>query len=457
MRKTELILTPDSLIVALQALGADPEKHQFILAYSGGVDSHVLLHLAVKAGLPVTAVHVNHGLSANADAWQQHCQQVCDDLAVTLHVEKVQVKKSGGSLEASARLARYHQFSQYITGDNTVLLTAHHQDDQAETVMLRLLRGSGLHGWAGMRPVRPFAGSRLLRPLLDFRRQQLLDYANTAGLQWIEDESNINTTHDRNFLRHDVLPMLEKRWPQAAKRIAMVAADAREAAEVLDQLADLDLQACRHPDEGLDVAVLGQFDRHHQALIVRLWLRENGFAMPSRVKLGEILGLIQGQPESVKAVCRWADAEVWRYHHQLVVRAVIPEFQTDWCREWQPQAGGVNLPELALVLETACDRGAGLKQSAVAGKSLRLSLRQGGEHVRLPGRNHHHVLKKLYQEAAVPPWLRNRLPLVYVEDELAAVAGLWVFAPFACKKDEPGYQILVTETNKKGGWHNAVV
>lgn len=456
MRKTDS-LSAESLVTTLTTLGANPAQHHFILAYSGGVDSHVLLHLAVRAKLALTIVHINHGISPQADVWQQHCQQVCDDLGVALQVEKVQVTKSAGSLEASARKARYELLSRYVENPDTVLLTAHHQDDQAETVLLRLLRGSGVHGWAGMRPARPFAAGLLLRPLLSYSRQQLLDHARHAGLGWIEDESNVDTSHDRNYLRHEILPLLEKRWPQAASRLAMVATDAREAADLLDQVAEMDLLACRHAEDGLELPMLQQFDRQHQALLLRLWLRENGFAMPSRAKLDEILVLIRSQPDSAKAVCRWADTEAWRYRQQLVVRTRLPEVAADWRSDWAGFPGPLLLPELALELNADSATGAGLSAAAIQGKRLSLSLRRGGERVKLPGRAHHHMLKKLYQEAGVPPWLRQRLPLVFVDDELAAVAGLWVFAPFVCKKGEPGYRITATETSKTGSWHNAVV
>ncbi len=306
MRKTDS-LSAESLVTTLTALGAEPAKHRFILAYSGGMDSHVLLHLAQKAKLSITVVHVNHGISTKAGDWQQHCQQVCHGLGVDLRVEKVQVEKSAGSMEASARKARYEILSRFVDNPETVLLTAHHQDDQAETVLLRLLRGSGVHGWSGMRPLRPFANGLLVRPLLNCSRQQLLAYATSAGLEWIEDESNRDSTHDRNYLRHEILPRLEARWPRAVSRLAMVASDAQLASQLLDQVAATRLMACRHAQDGLDVSILGQFDRSHQALVVRLWLRESGFAMPSRSKLDEILDVIQLQPESSKAVCRWGD------------------------------------------------------------------------------------------------------------------------------------------------------
>ncbi|MBE9516630.1 MAG: tRNA lysidine(34) synthetase TilS [Proteobacteria bacterium] len=456
MRKADPALTPDALVSTLIQLGADPANDHFIIAYSGGVDSHVLLHLVASSDLKFSVVHINHGISANADAWQQHCQQVCDALAVPLLIESVSVDHDQGSLEAAARRARYQCMAQHVSTEKHVLLTAHHQDDQAETLLMRLLRGSGVHGWAGMRPARLFASGSLLRPLLGFSRQQLLDYANAADLRWIEDESNVDSAHDRNYLRHEIMPLLEKRWPQASSRLALAAADALEAAGLLDGLAYADLGRCKNSEGEIEVGRLHELERPRQALVVRLWLRERGFPMPTRAKLDEILELTQGQSQTAKALCRWTNTEVWRYHDRLALRAAVSLPQGEWQQSWSPE-GVTDLPDLGLelVAETACDEG--LAESAISGKPLTLRLREGGERATLPGRDHRHALKKLYQEAAVPPWLRDRLPLIYAGDELAAVAGLWVFEPFACKTGDKGIRIQVRETNKTGVWSNAVV
>lgn len=457
MRKADSTLSPESLVATLTRLGADPANHHFIIAYSGGVDSHVLLHMATISQLNFSVIHINHGLSPDADAWQQHCRQVCDDLGAPLVTESVSIDRDHGSLEASARQARYQCFAQHLPTKNHVLLTAHHQDDQAETLLMRLLRGSGVHGWAGMRPARPFADGKLLRPLLGVSRQQLLDYASTAGLRWIEDQSNIDTVHDRNYLRHQVIPLLEQRWPGAASRLALAATDAHEAAGLLDGLAAADLARCSNSDAELVADKLAELERPQQALVVRLWLRQRGFPMPSRAKLDEILLLVQAQPQTSKALCRWVNTEIWRYREQLALRATVALPATGWMQPWSPGEGTTDLPELGLELVAEAVSGTGLDQDVLASKALSLRLRQGGERAKLPGREHRHALKKLYQEAAVPPWLRDRLPLIYAGDELAAVAGLWVFEPFACKTGEQGIQITTRETNKTGVWLNAVV
>lgn len=454
MRKTDSTLDPESLQETLIKLGATPERHQCVVAYSGGVDSHVLLHLLSRTEFRVSAIHVNHGLSANADAWQAHCQRVCETLGIPLVVEKIIIQDLSGGIEAQARRARYGVLAGHIGSDNKLLLTAHHQDDQAETVLLRLMRGSGVHGWAAMRAVRTFARGQLIRPLIDRSRRQILDYARVEGLSWIEDESNRLSSFDRNYLRHEVLPLLEARWPYAGRRLAQVAADARDTGELLDEDASELLGGCQTAEGELSVSALARLDASRAALIIRLWLRQRAFSMPSRHKLAEIISLMrQSTPHSV----RWGEAEIWCYRDILAVRRTTPPVPGNWQRTWPGDVAELELPDLGARLQTHDKIASGVAGEQLEGASVELMQRQGGERVRLPGRQHHHQLKKVLQDAAVPPWLKNRLPLIFIDGQLAAVPGVAVFEPFCCRPGQPGKVFEITETNKTGDWTNLVV
>ena len=220
------------------------------IAFSGGLDSTVLLHLLASLAKtetfpPLSAVHVHHGLQATGDAWPSHCQSVCDRLGVPLRVMRVHVQP-GASLERAARDARYQAFTE-VTGAGQVMLTGQHRDDQAETLLFRLLRGAGVRGLAAMAAHRPLAAGHLVRPLLDASRVELEAYAHEHQLRWIEDPSNADPRFSRNYLRHRVLPALTERWPQAVTSLARTAEHLSEAQGLLDELAVSDLQACEQP------------------------------------------------------------------------------------------------------------------------------------------------------------------------------------------------------------------
>lgn len=236
----------------LQALAPWREARGWCVAFSGGLDSTVLLHLLARLArseaLPaLSALHVHHGLQTAADAWPAHCQVVCRSLGIPLRVERVQVAV-GGSIEQAARAARYRAF-QASLGEGQVLLTAQHLDDQAETLLFRLLRGAGLRGLAAMPASRPLGGGRLCRPLLGVSRAELEAYAQTHRLDWVEDPSNQDPRFSRNYLRQEVMPRLASHWPQAAAGMARCAAHLREAEELLGELAAIDLRACRAPSD----------------------------------------------------------------------------------------------------------------------------------------------------------------------------------------------------------------
>jgi tRNA(Ile)-lysidine synthase len=408
------------------------------------MDSHVLLHalaaLRDMLGVSVGAVHVNHGLQPHAADWQEYCAAVCRGLGVEYVALSVDARAAAGeSPEAAARKARYTALAEWLPAQYC-LLTAHHQDDQAETLLVQLLRGSGVHGLAAM-PVRSVLGQGVhLRPLLDCPRADLTAYAHAEGLNWIEDPSNRDTGFTRNFLRHRVSPELQRRWPGSSASLARSAAHQAEAASLLDELAADDLATLSGPDAALSRPGLDALSAQRQRNVLRFWIRQKTGGCPSSAVLARIQQDVLHSRQDAEPCVRWGGFELRRYRDRLYVlqqmTAPPPVQELDWSLEAplsiQP-AGGV--------LSATPRTGQGIRESALGGNGVRVGWRRGGECCVPAGRGQHHSLKKLFQEQGIPPWQRARIPLIYIGGQLAAVAGLWVCEPFQAGPGEPGLLI----------------
>lgn len=423
--------SPEQLLLALQSTIERMEPGRIWVAFSGGLDSTVLLHaLAARRDLlpaPLHAVHVNHGLHAESACWADHCLSVCQSLDVPLESFGIMVDPvPGASLEAAAREGRYDVFREVLAA-NEWLLTAQHQDDQLETFLLQALRGAGPHGLSAMPRCIRLAQGWLLRPLLDWPRAELEAWARSRGLNWLEDPSNSDERFDRNYLRRQVVPRLKSRWPSAGATFARAARHCAEAAELVDELAAQDLTACT-PDHALPVASLRRLDLPRRRNLVRHWLEWRGFPRPSEKKLEHILSdVLEAGPDAGPCV-DWADVAVRRYRGWLYAERALPI----------PQGGGWSGASFELGagwgrLRREPSSGPGLPEGRVE-----VRFRLGGEKLRPLGRTHHHELKKLFQEAAVLPWRRQQLPLIYIEDQLAAVGDLWVNADIV---QETGWRV----------------
>ena len=354
----------------------------------------------------------------------------------------------GEGIEAVARRQRYTSLARHI-GKNEALLTAHHLDDQAETVLLQLLRGAGVRGLAGIAPAKSFASGRLLRPLLGFTREELLEYAQRHALEWVEDSSNRDQRYSRNFVRHEVLPLLEQRWPAARRLIVRAGRHAAQASQVLDVVADNDLAMAIHADtEALSVPALMRLEGSRRENLIRYWLRRRGLSMPGALLLRRVAQMVEATPRSRQAVVSWPGTEVWRYRDGLWAIRPMAEPDPELDLAWIP-ARPLALPGTGYVLRMEDTIGSGLARERVAAAKLSVRLRRGGEICRLPGRRHHHKVKKLLQDAHVPPWERRRLPLIFVDEVLAAVADRWVCAPFAAQTGEPGWRIVLERAEKQ--------
>ncbi len=417
------------------------------VAYSGGVDSHVLLHalcaLRAEHAWTLGAIHVDHGLHPDSAKWSAHCLHVCRELGVACVVERVERPRGG---EGGARRARYARLARHI-GPEQVLLTAHHLDDQAETVLLQLLRGAGVRGLAAMPESMAFAGGRLLRPLLGVRRAQLLQYARLHGLRWVEDTSNLELAYARNMVRHQLMPLLRQRWPHASESLARAGAHAAEAAALLDALAAQDLEpAAVGAAHTLSIPVLRRLSPARRRNALRYWIRRCGFMAPPAPLTEAVVHMIDASTRSGQALLRWPGTELRRHRDRLSIMAPLAEPDPALCLAWDPQERLI-VPGTGYALRTEPAIGQGLSCARLVGMRLTVRLRRGGERCQLPGRAHRHSLKKLLQASDVPPWARLRLPLVYAGEELAAIADRWVCAPFAAGAGETGLRIVLESAN----------
>jgi len=424
-------------IAALQGVLEEFGQHadrpsRYIVAFSGGLDSTALLHALCTLNsdkVPVVAIHIDHGLQPDSADWARHCEDVATGMGAAYRSLAVNVQlESGKGPEASARDARYTAFrNQMRAGD--WLFSAHHREDQAETLLLNLVRGAGPAGIAGIGAVRRFGPGWLMRPLLDVERAELQDYAAAEELQWIEDPSNRDRRFDRNFLRHDVLPRLGTRWPDVAQRLQRSARHAGEAAALLGELAAIDLAALGDRAERLPIGSLLALPPARQRNVLRHALKKLGLSTPTEVQLRRILDEAIPAREDAQPLVSWPGASVRRYRDQLYL---LPDELRQAPQPAQVTGDHVRLGGGLGVLNFEVDTAAGLSQ-ALFDDRLRLEYRQGGEEIKPHGQLHTRKLKKLLQEEAIVPWMRDRIPLLYSGDKLIAVGDFWLAADAVVK------------------------
>ena len=415
------------------------------VAFSGGLDSTVLLAALCRLEPParVRAAHVDHGLNPRSAEWQAHCARVAADHGVEFVGVRVAVdRESGKGLEAAAREARYGALRDLLVPGEW-LLTAHHADDQLETVLLRMLRGTGIRGLRGIIGFGPFGAGWLGRPLLGFSREELRAEADSRSLTWLEDPSNVEPKHDRNYLRLRVLPALRARWPAVAQQAERLAEQASEAEQLLEAVAAEDARALAAPWH-VPRAALAALDHARQRNLLRHLLRGAGLDTPSARKLDELRRALLDSHAESRARVRWPGGEGRVYREALHLLAPLPSASPSGYAA-QIAAGETWVgPEGRLTLERARDAD-GLPQSWLE-RGLTLRFRSGGERFRPRGRDHHHSLKHLFQESGVVPWMRDRVPLLYHGDELAAIGDLWISADVdSAPASEPRWRVRWTE------------
>jgi len=417
----ESILDDNCLDDCLDALsGVRP----WYVGFSGGLDSAVLLHLLAawrrrRSGAPpLSAVHVDHGLQPSSAEWPAHCARVCDAVGVPLLQRTAIVCRSG---EAGAREARYRVFAD-VLAEGGVLFLAHHQDDQVETFFLRLLRGAGAEGLAAMPERRALGRGLLVRPLLDRPRAALEDYARCRGLDVVEDPTNLDTGIDRNFLRAEVLPLIASRWPAYRRTVSRAAGHMATTVDLLRGTLDLPPTLYSSAgDPGLALAALTESTVAIAARRLRDWLRLARCQAPDRASLDEFLRqLRQASPDAAPRL----DAGSYSLQRYGEAVYLLPDFPCNAPVRPVPLAAGqsVTVPGVGEVSLVAAPEGVYLGP----GDAPHLQWRRGGERCRLPGRRGRISLKNYLRERELPPWWRDRVPLLYLGDELLAVADLAV-------------------------------
>ncbi|NIF33094.1 tRNA lysidine(34) synthetase TilS [Enterobacter sp. Cy-643] len=399
---------------------------QLLVAFSGGLDSTVLLHQVVtlrdtlQPGLHIRAMHIHHGLSPRADSWVEHCRAICEKWNVPFEVAYVQLPSGGQGIEGEARAARYQALSDSLLAGE-VLLTAQHLDDQCETFLLALKRGSGPAGLASMPAILPFSDTLLLRPLLTTSRAQLEEWAGVHRLRWIEDESNRDDKYDRNFLRLRVVPLLQQRWPHFSRSVARSAALCGEQEQLLDELLAEQLDNLMSPEGALHIESMLTMGEARRFALLRRWLSWHRAAMPSRASLQRLWQEVALSREDANPQLRLGEHAVRRFQGELYW---VPLLNADrdknylWLAPYQPLV----LPGLGII--SLSEKGMAVRAPA-EGEIVSLRFKASGL-LHIVGRDKGRTLKKIWQELRIPPWERDATPLLFYGEQLIAAPGIFV-------------------------------
>lgn len=432
------MLTQQTVISILPA-----ETGKVFIAYSGGVDSHVLLHLVCSVEwlkLKTTAVYINHGLQKEAEQWASHCESVSLDLGVKFLCINVNAEKvNGKSLEEIAREARYSAFKTLVDKQD-VLLLAQHREDQMETVLLQLFRGAGVRGLSGMPLSAVFGAGEMLRPFLDVSKNEIICYAEENKLQWIEDPSNKSDKFDRNYLRNQIIPQLKDRWPALDKTIARSARHCAKSESISQELAkQLLSNVFNESDQTLTITKLLDLEADQQQLVIRQWFYAMKLRMPSEKKVEKILFEVVQSKTSANPEIQEQGRYVKRYRNKLYClnQATIDQVMEN--KFWPSEVRQIDLNNgFSLTRGGALE---GIPKTLWHKSEISIKFRDGSEKIKLPGRKGHHSLKNLFQEKAIPPWERSQIPLVYLNDQLAAISDLWISADFYSVDKVECYQL----------------
>ena len=423
-----------------------PQTSGWVLALSGGLDSKVLLHALANSdtSLPVRAIHINHNLHAESYQWVHDCAHFCAVLKIPFATYDVNARaKAGESPEAAARNARYAALQQALAA-NEVLCLAHHQNDQAETLLLQLIRGAGLKGLSAMPTIKMLAQYRVLRPMLALPRSVILNYAKQYRLTWIEDPSNQEQCYDRNFIRHTILAQLQQRWPSVCATLARTAQCVQAAQQSLDDY--IITQVGLHHNwqqKTLTMQLFRGVSLNTQQHFLRYWLQCHQVTPPSLSGITRIIeDVIHARVDAQPEFC-WGTHVIRRYQQRLyLLKKNNLNLSPTTCISWDLQSS-LQLKHHACTLEAKQEVGQGIVCHKLNKAVLRVGVRQGGERMHAAGRCGSHPLKKLLQDWNIPPWERHHIPLLYFDNQLIAVPGFAIAEGWQSKVNDLGWVIRV--------------
>jgi tRNA(Ile)-lysidine synthase len=441
MKKTASVTTlrKDSL---LSLLNQFPSSSKFWIAYSGGMDSSVLLHLfhtnEIKINQEVEVLYVNHGLQQEADDWGKFSKKQCQqyDLPFT----QLQINDNcpkGESIEAWARDKRYELIEE-IMNENDVLFTGHHKDDQVETFFLQALRGAGPRGLASMPIIKEKNNTFHVRPLLSYSREDLTHYATEHNLKWQDDKSNVDNRYDRNYFRHNVAPIIEERWPAYRDTVSRLIEYQKEYKHLLNDVASDDIKSTLQVNKSLNLEMIKTLSVARQKNLVFVWLRQLSLQSPGSKNIEKIITDVINSSTDKSPCVNWANVEVRRYKNSLYAMSAMQEYDVDIEFKWQPE-NILNLFEETLFAKP--EQGIGISKEKVKEAEFIIRFRKGGEEIKPDNFSHNKTVKQLFQERSVLPWFRDKIPLVYIDNELAAIPGFCVDKNFLAEKGEPSWDI----------------
>lgn len=397
------------------------------VAYSGGVDSHVLLHslqqylIENSINTNVSAIHVNHGLNKKANEWQQHAIDVCNKLNVPIVCESIHVNVTS-SVENSAREKRYEVYSKYLQ-ENDILLMAHHLDDQAETLLFRVLRGTGNRGLQGIPKVRSLAKGTVIRPLLSIAKKQILEYASFFKLSWIEDNTNSESKYSRNYIRNQIFPVVKEKWPDYLRSFARLAENSSQSCEILEEIAKQDLDGVRIESAILPLDSISHLSENRKQNAISYFIQQLGYSQPSRSHFKELQKTFLVKGRSAQHVLQLGDYEIRKYQNNLFFLKKIEHVKMK--NRVLPFSAGniIRINDVSRLVITSEQRN-GLLIDKISDFSIRF--RKGGEKILSDDGSMHMSLKKMFNQWQVPPWRRDITPLICNRDEIVCIPEYYI-------------------------------